>query len=123
LQLSIETYPKEIHTMIDPTALATITASATVLGTEYLKGVATEAGKATWQGVKSLFGWSADPAPAEIAEKVASTLTCSPELTEKLVALLKNGNAGDSSAIVGNIQVSGGKVVIAQIINTTKFTL
>lgn len=108
--------------MIDPTALATITASATVLGTEYLKGVATEAGKATWQAVKSLFGWHADPAPAEIAEKVASTLASSPDLAEKLVALLKNGNAGDSSAIVGNIQVSGGTVVVAQTINATTFT-
>ena len=85
---------------------------------EYLKGVATEAGKATWQAVKSLFGWTSDPQPHEIPEKVASALTES----EQLVTLLKNGKSGESSEIVRNVQVSGGKVVFAHTINTSSFT-
>ena len=55
--------------VIDSAALATITAAVSVLGNEYLKGIAGEAGKATWSAVKSLFGWTSDPHPAEIRIK------------------------------------------------------
>ncbi|MGA7414533.1 MAG: hypothetical protein WBW33_28950 [Bryobacteraceae bacterium] len=109
--------------MIDPVALATITSAVSVLGTEYLKGFSTEAGKATWTGVKALFRWASDPEPAEIPEKVATTLTASPDLTEKLLELLKNNQTGTASAMVGKISVSGGKVVVANTIVTDHFQM
>src|ERR1039457_3777316 len=104
--------------MIDPVALASIVSAVAVLGNEYLKGVASEAGKSTWTGIKSLLEWTFDPAPAEIPEKVAVALTASPDLTEKLLELLKSNQTGTATAMVGKIEVSGGKVVIANTITT-----
>ena len=51
---------------IDPITLASVTAAVSVLGNEFLKGMVTEAGKRAWTGIKALFGWTSDPAPAEI---------------------------------------------------------
>lgn len=105
---------------IDAAALATITAAVSVLGNEYLKGIAGDAGKATWSAVKALFGWTSDPNPADIPEKVTGALTASPELVEKLLAILKSDSSDTPSQIVGKIEVSGGKVVVAQTITTLK---
>jgi hypothetical protein len=100
--------------VIDPVVLSSLTAAVGILGTDYLKGVGSEAGKATWTGIKNLFGWTSDPAPAEIPEKVTNALTASPELTEKLLALLKSGESNSAAkALVGKIEVTGGKVVVA----------
>lgn len=104
--------------LIDPVALASITAAVSVLGNEYLKGFASEAGKGTWSGVKALFGWTSDPAPAEIPEKVATALTASPDIAEKLLELLKSSQTGTATAMVGKLEVNGGKVVIANTITT-----
>lgn len=98
--------------VIDPVVLSSLTAAVSVLGTDYLKGVGSEAGKATWTGIKSLFGWTSDPAPADIPEKVTNALTASPELTEKLLALLKSGANDAARALVGKIEVTGGKVAV-----------
>lgn len=98
---------------IDPVVVSSLTAAVSVLGTDYLKGVGNEAGKATWTGIKTLFGWASDPAPDEIPEKVTNALTVLPELTEKLLALLKNSEPGVARALVGKLEVSGGKVVVA----------
>ena len=98
---------------IDPVVLSSLTAAVSILGTDYLKGVGSEAGKATWTGIKTLFGWTSDPAPAEIPEKVTNALGASPELTEELLKLLKNGETGAATALVGKIEVTGGKVVVA----------
>ncbi|MFY9558776.1 MAG: hypothetical protein WAQ52_00945 [Terriglobales bacterium] len=106
---------------IDPVTIATITAAVSVLGNEYIKGVAGEAGKTSWNAIKSLFGWKADPQPEEIAPKVSSALVSSPELAEKLVKLLKDHETGMASAMVGKIEVTGGKVVIANTIMTNEF--
>src|ERR1035437_4339103 len=77
---SVESLTQRSHKMsITPVALASITAAVSVLGTEYLKGIATDEGKGTWSGIKALFGWTSDPAPAEIPEKVATALTASPD--------------------------------------------
>jgi hypothetical protein len=103
---------------ITPVALASITAAVRVLGTEYLKGIATDAGKGSWSGIKALFGGTSDPAPAEIPEKVATALTASRDIAEKLLELLKSNQTGTATAIVGKIEVSGGKVVIANTITT-----
>ena len=102
--------------MPDPIALASITSAVAVLATEYLKGVATDAGKSTWLGIKSLLGWASDPAPAEIPEKVANALTASPETADKLLALLKAEHIGAASSLVGKIEASGGKIVVANTI-------
>jgi hypothetical protein len=99
--------------VIDPVVLSSLTAAVSVLGTDYLKGVGSEAGKATWTGIKTLFGWTSDPAPAEIPERVTNALTSSPELSERLLALLQSGENGAARALVGKIEVTGGKVVVA----------
>jgi hypothetical protein len=100
--------------LIDPNALAQITATVGVIGNEYLKGVASDAGKATWSQIKEIFGWTSDPGPAEISEKAASALKESPDLAAELLGLLKSDRGGKAAALVGNIEVSnGGKVVIA----------
>jgi hypothetical protein len=39
---------------IHPVVLSSLTAAVSVLGTDYLKGVGSEAGKATWTGIKTL---------------------------------------------------------------------
>jgi hypothetical protein len=105
--------------MIDQVALATITASATVLGNEFLKGIAGEAGKSTWLKIKSLFGWEADPTPAELPEKIASSLVASPELANQLLALLKQAPTNEVSAMVGKLEVSGGKVTVVGTMQAT----
>jgi hypothetical protein len=106
---------------IDPTALATITGAVSVIGTEYLKGIATEGGKATWNAIKQLFGWSSDPHPVEIPQKVADALTVSPALVEKLLPILKSDVS--ATALVGKIEATGGKVVVAQTIVATTFQM
>lgn len=109
--------------MIDPVALASITSAVAVLGNEYLKGLASDAGKSTWMGIKSLLGWSSDPAPAEIPTAVAKAVSTSPEVAQKLLELLKSSNTGTPAALVGNIEASGGKVVVANTIVTDHFQM
>ena len=98
---------------IDLLALSSLTAAVSVLENEYLKGIATDAGKATWVAIKALFGWASDPASVEIPEKVVNAIKISPEIAEKLLILLKNNQTGTATALVGKIEVSGGKVVVA----------
>ena len=86
--------------MIDPIILATITSAVSLFGHEYLKGAASEAGKATWSAIKSLLGWTSDPAPAEIPQKAAEAIVASPDIAEKLLELLKNNQTGSAGAIV-----------------------
>lgn len=104
---------------MDPIVLSSLTAAVSVIGNEYLKGIASDAAKSTWAGIKSLLGWSSDPAPADIPQKIAEATTASPELVEKLLALLKANQTGTATALVSNLTVnSGGKVVVAQNITT-----
>lgn len=109
--------------MIDPIALATLTSAVTVLGNEFLKGVAGEAGKTTWTKIKTILGWNSDPKPAEIPEKVATALSESPHLAEQIIELLKTHETGSPSAMVGKIEATGGKVVVAQTIITDHFQM
>jgi hypothetical protein len=95
---------------IDPTALSSLTAAVSVIANEYLQGFASDAGKSTWTEIKSLLGWSSDPAPAEIPQKIAEVTSASPEFAEKLLALLKSNQTGTATALVRNLTVnSGGK--------------
>jgi hypothetical protein len=107
--------------MIDPISLASITSAVAVLSNEYLKGVANEAGKATWTGIKSLLGWTSDPEPAEIPVRIASAISTAPDIAEKLLEILKNNHTGTATALVGKIEASGGKIVVANTINTSTF--
>jgi len=101
--------------MLDPITIATITAAVSVLGNEYLKGIASEAGKATWQKVKALLGWTSDPEMAEVPERVAKKLHQSPEIAQELREILKsNSETGAAAAIVGKIKAE--KVIVAQTI-------
>jgi len=109
--------------MVDPVALASITSAVAVIGNEYLKGVATEAGKATWTGIKSLLGWTSDPPPAEIPEKVASAVSLSPDISVKLLELLKTNELGTATALVSNIKADGGKIVVASTIVANTFQM
>jgi|ERR1700761_791381 len=99
--------------MIDAIVLSSITAAVSVLGNEFAKGIASEAGKSTWASVKTLLGWKSDPPVTDIPQEVASALEVSPEISEQLLQLLKQNNVGAASSLVGKIEVSGGKVVIA----------
>jgi len=105
---------KRLVTMpLDPITLATITSAVTLLGEESVKGLGSEVGKSTWRLVRSLFGWKDDPPPADIPHQVATTLTASPELAQKVWELLKNNkDAGVASSIVGKIE--GEKVIVIQ---------
>jgi hypothetical protein len=109
--------------MIEPVALASITSAVTLLGSEFIKGVAGDASKATWSKIKQLLGWSVDPPVEEIPQKVATALTASPEVAEQLVKLLKEANAGSASGMVGSINAAGGKVVVAQTIVANTFSM
>jgi len=102
--------------LIDPVALSYITNAVTLLAPEYAKGLAGEAGKATWTGIKALLGWQSDPPAAEIPERVAAGLSNSPEVTEKLLALIKQSSIEPAASLVQNLTITGGKVVIAQTI-------
>jgi hypothetical protein len=105
--------------MLDPIVLSSITAAVSVLGNEFAKGVASEAGKTTWGGVKKLFGWTSDPAPHEIPAQIATKTEASPEIVEKLLDLLKHNQTGTAAQLVNHLEVqSGGKVVVADKVDT-----
>jgi hypothetical protein len=90
--------------MIDPLNLAVITSAVSVLGVEYAKGIATEAGKSSWEKIKQLFGWVEDPHPAEIPQRAAAALVDSPELAKSILGLLKRDTgSGGTAAMVGHI--------------------
>lgn len=99
---------------IDANALTQITAAVAVVGNEYLKGIASDAGKTTWSKVKQIFGWISDPEPELIATEAANALEEKPDLAPVLLELLKSECARAVAPLVRNIQVNdGGKVVIA----------
>lgn len=98
---------------VEPLALSSLIAAVSVLANEYLKGIASDAGKTTWTRIKALLGWTSDPAPAEIPDKVAKAVATSPETAEKLLGLLKSNETGTATALVDKLQVNGGKVIIA----------
>jgi hypothetical protein len=109
--------------MIDPIALASITSAVSVLGNEFLKGIAGEAGKSTWAKIKTLFNWQSEPEAEDIPHAVATALTQSPQLAAQILDLLKQQDTGSPSAMVGNIHAEGGKVVVAQTIITSHFQM
>jgi hypothetical protein len=96
---------------MDPVTLATITSAVTVLATETGKGLAGEAGKSAWAGIKSVLGFKSDPPPAELAPAVAARLADDEEAAREIVRLLREHAGGSSSAaIVG--QVNAERVIV-----------
>ncbi len=109
---------------MDPAAvLVSVTAAVSLLGNEAMKGVASEAGKSAWAGIKKLLGWSSDPPPAEIAQRVEEQVSASPDIVAKLLELLKSSQNKDVSQLVGKIEAQGGKIVVAQSIVTDHFQM
>jgi len=99
---------------MDPITLATVTSAATVLATEVAKGAAGEAGKDVWTKIKSLLGWKAEPAPAELAPSIAATLLEQPALAEQLAPLLQQRAAGSAAALAKSIRVGQGSVTVVR---------
>jgi hypothetical protein len=108
--------------MTDPVALASLTSAITVVGSDYLKGIASEAGKATWNQIKALFGWTSDPTPDELSSRAATEIAKSPAIAEELVRILQQSGS-PARQLVNNIVADGGKVVVAQTIHTTTFQM
>ena len=72
--------------MVDPVLLATITSQVVTLAGEVAKAGASEAGKAAWHRVCSVFGWGDNPPAGDgIARSVAESLVRS----ESLVPLVQ----------------------------------
>ena len=92
----------------------------TVLATEITKGIASDASKDLWKQIKSLLGWTADPAPADTSPALAQRLVKDDTLCLALVDILKANAAQHTTAgnLVGNLTVSGGKVIIANYVQT-----
>ncbi len=107
---------------IQTEALAVLTSAATIVGHEFLKGTASEAAKAAWAEIKSLFNWQKDPAEPAIAEAVASELTAKPELIDELQRILTNVKDSAPGTMVGKIVSNGGDVKIVGTINATTVT-
>jgi hypothetical protein len=97
--------------MLDPITLSSITAAVSVLGTEVAKGMASEAAKTAWEGVKKLFGWTSDPPTHEIPMQIAKAAEASPEIVGKLLELLKRNQTGTATQLVGNLEVQAGGMV------------
>jgi hypothetical protein len=108
---------------VDPIILASITSAVSVLGNEFLKGISGAAGKSAWANIQSLLGWQSAPKAEEIPAKVATALTASPELAERILELLKNQDVGTPSAMVGKIEATNGKVVVSQTIVAEHFQM
>lgn len=104
---------------IDPVLLSSITVVVSQLASKVAEGAASEAGKATWAEIKSIFGWSSDPEPKEIPAKVADAVAVSPELLERLQQLLRASHDGTTAALVGKIDAQdSSKVVVAHSVET-----
>jgi hypothetical protein len=97
---------------IPPNALAAISSAAALVGHEFLKGTAGAAGKSAWEAVKRALGWTSDPPSSELKTKVEESLAAQPELTEKLLEVLKANENPKVSEQVGSIVSHGGKVTI-----------
>ena len=93
-------------------AFATIVSGTTVLATEVLKGIASEAGKNAWDKIKSLFKWSADPAEKDLAAEIAKVLEANESLAQQVVEILQSQSTGTASTLVDSISVEKGSITV-----------
>jgi hypothetical protein len=103
---------------MDAVALAAVTSAVTVLGTKVAEGVATEASKSIWAGLKRIFGWEKEVPTEELPIHTARQLSANPELAKQVLQLLR-GDKGTVGQLVGHIQAE--KVVVANVINEINF--
>jgi len=90
--------------MLTPTDLATLTAAGTLLATECMKGLASEAGKSTWSAIRSLMGWTggaggepssssaaptAEPDLADLPARLHAAMAADDELARAVAAALQ----------------------------------
>jgi len=88
---------------MDPITLATVTAALTTLAAECATGAASEIGKDAWEKIKSLFGWKAEPVPAQLPADIEQRLKKDDDLLRRVVELLQKQPTGTASAMVGSI--------------------
>jgi len=96
---------------MDPFKLAIVTAALTMLGTEVAKGAASAVGQDVWGKVKSLFGWTTEPAAAQLPDGIAQRLLNNDVLLSQVVELLKRQPTGGASAMVGSINAKNVAVI------------
>ena len=100
---------------MDPISLATLTAAATTLATKALEGFGGEAGKHLWSRVKHKLGWSEDPPPVELPQRLAEQFQGDEAIARQVLELLQtdpDAPAAGVQQLVGNLQTNGGKVVV-----------
>ncbi|MGD2107982.1 MAG: hypothetical protein PVI86_01195 [Phycisphaerae bacterium] len=100
---------------MDPITLATVTSAVSVLATEFAKGAASDAGGDAWKKIKSLFGWKAEPEPAQLAPTAARQLQGDEKLAAEVASMLQAQHTGTPSDLVGNISVKAGKVAVTTV--------
>ena len=96
--------------MIDPVTLGVLTAAVTTLASEVGKGAMGEAGKELWARVKEAFEWVAEPEADALPTEVAKALVASPELRDRVAALLKES---PEAGAAGRVVIHAEKVGIA----------
>jgi hypothetical protein len=101
---------------MDPVIVAAISGALTALATEITKGVANEAGKDAWGKIKTLLGTQPTDAIEKLHVAIAAQLDSDPDVTKKLLELLKLSQSKNASQLVGSINAE--KVAVANNINT-----
>lgn len=107
--------------MVDPVTLATVTAAVTAVGLDIAKQVASDTTKALWAKVKSVLGWTTDPAPDKLAVEAAKKLAEQPELVAQVTLLLQKTPAETAGQLVSHIDAE--KVVVAGTIHAQTFKM
>lgn len=87
---------------MEPTDIAAVTSALTFLGTKFLGGSISAAGKTSWNKLLGLLGWDATPEVAQLAEKVEQELAAHPEKMSAIVEELKQ-HGGEAGALVSHI--------------------
>lgn len=106
---------------MDLVSLATVTAAATTLGIECLKGAGSSAGKDLWTKVRALLGWSKDPSPEQLAHEIAQRLVQEPGLIAKVAEILQSQPSETAGQMIGVLNAR--KVVVAQQIHAQTFKM
>jgi len=88
---------------MDTITLATLTSAATLLATDAARGLASEAGKSAWEGIKRLLGWEREPEAENLARGIAEALDGDATLAHEVLSHLKLQGIGPSGALVGRI--------------------
>jgi len=96
--------------------IAAISGALTALATEVAKGVANEAGKDTWEKIKTLLGSKPSNAIENVQGEVANYLELNPDVMKALLELLKLSQSKNAGQLVGSINAE--KVAFAKNINT-----